>query len=130
MATARHSKQLVATLPTRVGLLADVTDAIQSAGVNITAISAYERDGQGKFLMVTDDNAKAGEALGRLNAEVREKDVVLVELDNQVGTLAEAAKKLAEADINVEYTYGTTGPSNKAWLVVKTADDMKAIDLF
>jgi hypothetical protein len=130
MATAHHAQQLVATLPTRVGLLADVTDAIRSAGVNITAISGYERDGQAKFLLVTDDNAKAAEALGRLNAEVREKDVVLVELNNRVGSLADAAKKLAEADINIEYAYGTTGPGDKAWLVFKTADDTKTLGLF
>jgi len=129
MATAHHASQLVATMPTRVGLLADITEAIKSAGVNITSISAYERDGQAKFLLVTDNNAKAREALGRLNAEVRENDVVLVELENRIGTLAEATKKLAEAGINIEYTYGTTGPGDKAWLVFKTADGMKTIGL-
>jgi len=130
MATARQAKQLVATMPTRVGLLADITDAIRAAGVNISAVSAYERDGQAKFLLVTDDNAKTAEALGRLNADVHEKDVVLVELENRVGALADAAKKIAEATINIEYSYGTTGPGDKAWLVFKTSDDVKTIGLF
>ena len=130
MTTAQLTKQLVATIPTRVGLLADVTEAIKAAGVNITAISAYERDGQGKFLLVTDDNAKAAKALGRLNAELREKEVLLVELENRVGTLAEAAKRFAEANINIEYTYGTTDSKGTAWLVFKTSDDLNAIGLF
>jgi hypothetical protein len=130
MATAHQAKQLVATIPTRVGLLADITDAIQSAGVNITAISAYERDGQAKFLLVTEDNAKTSEALGRLNADVREKEVLLVELADEVGALREVASKLAEASVNIEYMYGTTGPGGKAWLVFKTADDAKALGLF
>ena len=130
MAQVRRAKQLVATMPTRVGLLADISEAIRSAGVNITAISGYEREGQAKFLLVTDDSAKAAEALGRMAADVREKDVVLVELDNRVGALADAAKKISEAGINVEYTYGTTGPGDKAWLVFKTADDAKVLGLF
>ena len=130
MAQAHAAKQLVATMPTRVGLLADISDTIRSAGVNITATSAYERDGQAKFLLVTDDNTKAGEALGRLAADVREKDVLIIELDNHVGALADVAKKFAEAGINVEYTYGTTGPSDKARLVFKTSDHMRSLGLF
>ena len=130
MAQVRRAKQLVATMPTRVGLLADISDTIRSAGVNITAISAYERDGQAKFLLVTDDNTKAGEALGRLAADVREKDVLIVELDNRVGALADVARKFAEAGINVEYTYGTTGPGDKARLVFKTSDHMRSLGLF
>jgi hypothetical protein len=47
-----------------------------------------------------------------------------------VGALRETAKKLAEAGVNIEYTYGTTGPGDKAWLVFKTADDAKALGLF
>ena len=130
MATAHRASQIVATMPTRVGLLADITDAVKSAGVSITAISGYERDGKAKFLLVTDDNAKAAEAVRKLNADVREKEVLLVEFENKVGALHEAARKLAEASVNIEYTYGTTGPGDKAWLVFKTADDAKALGLF
>lgn len=130
MAQAHRAKQLVATMPTRVGLLADISDTIRSAGVNITAISAYERDGLAKFLLVTDDNAKASEALGRIAADVREKDVILIELENRVGALADVAKKLAEAGVNIEYTYGTTGSGDKTWLVFKTSDDARSLGLF
>ena len=117
-------------MPARVGLLADVTDAIGRAGVNITAISAYERDGEGKFLLVTGDNGKALDALHRLNAEVREKGVILLELDNRPGALEEATRKLAEADVNIEYVYATVGKSDKATVVLKTSDDQRALGLF
>lgn len=127
--SARLTKQLVARMPTRVGLLADVAEAIREAGVNIAAMSAYEREGEGKFLIVTDDNEKAAEALRRLNAEVSEKTVVSVQLQDRPGALEEAARKVAEAGINIEYVYGTTGGGETATVILKSDDDEKAAGL-
>ena len=130
MAKAKKIKQLSFVLPNKVGQLLAVSDLVAAEKVNIKSLLARESGTSAEFHLVTDDNAKASEALGRLNADVRQKDVMLVELDDKVGTLADAAKKLAEADINIEYTYGTTGSGDKAMLVFKTADDMKAAGLF
>ncbi len=129
MSGAHLATQLVVSMPTRVGLLADLTDAIKEAGVNITAISAYERDGEGKFLMLTDDNDKASAALARLNANVREKSAIVLGLENRPGALEDAVRKLAEADVNVEYAYGSTAGGGEATVVLSTADDMRAIGL-
>jgi hypothetical protein len=129
MATARMATQIAATIPARVGLLADVCEALHASGVNITAISAYERDGIGKFLMVTSNNAEAAKALSRLNADYLEKPVLAVELANEPGALEEATRAMAEAGINVEYCYGTvSGPT--AVVVFRTSDDMRALSLF
>ncbi len=130
MARAHVAKQLVAKIPARVGLLADVAEAIRQAGVNITAVSAYERDGVGKFLLVTSDNTKATAALGRLNAEVAEKTVVAIEVPDEPGALEAVARTIAEADVNIEYSYGTAAPGGMSTIVFKTADDAKVAGLF
>ncbi len=129
MASARMATQLVCSLPTRVGLLADIAETLRQANLNVIAISAYERDGNAKFLLVTSDNAEASDALGRFNADVREKSVVLVDMPNKAGALEEIAKKIAEAGINIEYSYGTAGAADKATVVFKTADDAKVASL-
>ncbi len=129
MSPATTAKQIVAKIPARVGLLADIAEAIREAGVNITALSAYERDGDGKFLIVTDDNAAAAAALSRFSGEVREKDVLMVTLRNTPGALETATRALAEAGINIEYVYGTTNMSDTATLIFKTSDDAKALGL-
>ena len=129
MATARMAKQIAATIPARVGLLADMCEALHASGVNISAISAYERDGIGKFLMVTSNNAEAAKALSRLNADYVEKPVLAVEFANEPGALEAAARTMAEAGVNVEYCYGTVG-GNTAVVVFSTSDDMKALSLF
>jgi hypothetical protein len=130
MASARLAKELVAKIPARVGLLADVTEAIRQAGVNIVAVSAYERDGVGKFLLVTSDNAAATAALGRLNAEVTEKPVVTIDMPDEPGALEKAARTIAEAGINIRYAFGTAAGSGLSTIVFKTDDDAKAAGLF
>jgi len=129
MAKARMASQIAATIPARVGLLADVCEALREASVNITSISAYERDGIGKFLLVTSNNAEAAKALSRLNADYVEKPVLEIELPNEAGALELAARKMAEAGINVEYCYGTAS-GGTAVVVFRTSDDMKALSLF
>jgi hypothetical protein len=129
MAKARMAAQLAATIPARVGLLADVSESLHASGVNITALSAYERDGIGRFLMVTSNNAEAAKALSRLNADYVEKPVLAVELANEPGALEDAARTLAEAGVNVEYCYGTVSGTT-AVVVFHTSDDTKALSLF
>ena len=129
MAKARIASQIAATVPARVGLLADVCEALHGSGVNITSLSAYERDGIGKFLMVTSNNAEAAKALSRLNADYVEKPVLEIEMSNEPGALEDAARTMAEAGINVEYCYGTVSGLT-AVVVFRTSDDRKALSLF
>jgi hypothetical protein len=129
MPSALIAKELVASLPAKIGLLAEVAAAIRAKGVNIKAVSAYEGGGEGKFLLVTDDNAKAAEALKSMGADPREKSVVMADLEDRPGALEEAAKTLADAGINIEYVYGASGLVGKARLVFSTSDDVRACSL-
>jgi hypothetical protein len=129
MTSARTAMQMVCSLPTKVGLLADIAEELRLAGVNILAISAYERDDGAKFLMVTSDNARAIEALGGLGAYIHEKSVVIADMPNTTGALEVAVRKIADAGINIEYTYGTAGAADMATVVFKTADDERVASL-
>lgn len=128
MAEARMIRQLVVRMPSRVGLLAEVTAAIREAGVNISAICAYEMDGRGEFMMVTDDNAAAADALTGLGAEIAEEDAALVEMPDRVGALQEAAQRIADEHINIYWVYATAGGGDSATVIIKTADDQAVVD--
>jgi hypothetical protein len=130
MATAHLTKELVAKIPARIGLLADVTEAIREAGVNITAISAYQRDGVGKFLLVTSDNDRAATALQRLNAEVVEKSVVAIEMPDEPGALEVVSRTIAEAEIDIAYCFGTTVRGDTSTVIFHTSDDSEVSGLF
>ena len=127
MAKARKTKQISFTIPNKVGLLFEVTGAIAGAKVNIGAICAYAMENSAYFMLTTDSHAKAKKTLAGLGFGIEEKDVVEVEMPNKPGELEKVAKRIADAGIDIEYMYGTTGAGKTAACVFKTADDKKAI---
>lgn len=129
MAKAKKSKQLSFTMPTRVGLLSEVSTAIAGAKVNINGICAYESENKAYFMLITDSNAKAKKALGPLGVKSKEEDVIAVEMPNKVGELQKVAKKIADAGININHMYGTAGAGKSSIIVFKTVDDKKAIKI-
>jgi hypothetical protein len=52
----------------------------------------------------------------------------MIEGDNKPGSLARIAHRLAEAKINIEYTYCATPPdAKKGLLILRVADAKKAL---
>ncbi|GBE34068.1 ACT domain protein [bacterium BMS3Bbin06] len=127
MTKAKKLKQLIFSLPNRTGLLSEITAAISGAKVNITTICAYEIEDNAYFMLTTDSYAKAKRVLSKLGIENKGEDVVAVEMPNKAGQLQKVAKKIADADININYMCGTTGTGRASICLFKTSDDKKAI---
>ena len=126
MTKAMKLKQLSFTLPDRIGLLSEVAAFITAAKINIEAICAYGMGDEGRFMIVTDNNAKAKKVLSQMGAEVKSEDVIAVEVPNKIGQLQQTARKISDAGIDIAYVYGSP-VKNKMTLIFKTADDKKAL---
>jgi hypothetical protein len=111
----------------RPGLLSEVTSLIAGAKVNLTSICAYAMDGKAYFMMTADSGAKAKRALAPMGVALDEDDVVSLEMANRAGELHKAAKKIADAGINIEYMYATAGTGRASTSVFATSDNKKAI---
>ena len=114
-------------LPNKVGQLAAVCEPIARANVSIEALCARESGENAEFMLVTENNAKAKKALASLGAEIRETEVIGLELPNKAGKLAEAARKLAEAGVNIRSVWGSAFSGRSAVCVLMTSDDRTAI---
>ncbi len=90
------AKQIGFSLPNKVGLMAEVAEALAAAKVNIEAICAYEMEDEGYFMLVTDDTAKAKKALSKLSKEIITDDVFYVEVPNKPGQLGAVSRKLSK----------------------------------
>ena len=126
MTKAMKLKQLSFTLPDRIGLLSEVAAFITAAKINIEAICAYGMGEEGRFMIITDNNAKAKKVLSQMGAEVNSEDVIAVEVPNKIGQLQQTARKISDAGIDIAYVYGSP-VKNKMTLIFKTADDKKAL---
>jgi len=122
MAKIEMRNEVMFKAPTRVGLLADVTEALYAAGVNILAIGAYDKGDDGEFLMITDNNKATYAALEPLGGEVDMQSVIVAEVPNKPGKLAAISKVLSENDINVSQVYATSVDGADTVMVVLTAE--------
>jgi hypothetical protein len=103
-------KDLTVVLEDRPGALADLGEATGGAGINIEGVSGDAREGRGVLHLLVEDAGAAREALAGAGIEVQdERDVLVVEVEDRPGTMAEVARKLAEAGVNVNLAYATFG---------------------
>ena len=127
MAQAKLVSQLLVETPNKVGMLAEVTSVVSGAGVNIEGICAYSMEGKAEFMILTSDNGKAQEALGKKGWAVKSEEVVVVTLDNKVGAAKELADKIKQASVDIRYLYGTTcGSADCPSALVIASQDNKA----
>jgi hypothetical protein len=106
-------KDLTVVLEDRPGELAKLGEATGAAGINIEGMSAQTREGSGELHILVEDAQAAREALSGAGIDVQdERDALVVEVEDRPGTMAEVARKLAGARVNVEFAYATFGGTN------------------
>lgn len=129
MARAQVGKELHFVTKNETGVLGRVTVALAQEQVYIIHLLAYEVGDQARFQIVTRDNEKAKKAISYFVSEIEERDILIVEFENKVGTLAPVVKLLGNENINVHYVYGTSGDGFKIVGVFSTEDNPRAAEL-
>ena len=68
--------------------------------------------------MVVSDPTKALMILGERGVLALENDVLMIESNNEPGTLATIAERLAKAGVNIEYAYLALSPKSQQGLMI------------
>jgi hypothetical protein len=113
---------LTAILRDEPGQLARLGEATGAAGVNIEGMCAFTGEGRGIIhLLIADDAVdRAVEALERAGMGVADRrEVLVVDVADQPGSLGELARQLTEVGVNIELLYTTFGGVK---LVIATDD--------
>ena len=101
---------LVIQVENEPGALAKVTAAVSDAGVNLAAATCT-RPGETADLHILvphPDAAKHALSISGL-VVTSEREVVVVEAEDRPGELADLARRIAEAGINLDLVYVATG---------------------
>jgi len=120
--------QLSVSLENKPGQLACVCRALADFKVNIIALSVAETTEQGTLRLVVDKPDKAVQVLRDCGCGFTKTDVLLIELPNKVGVMAEIAEKLAAKKINVNFVYGSTGRVGGKTFIVLGTPNLKAAE--
>lgn len=91
------------------GALAQVTAAVSDAGVNIAAATCVG-PGERAELHILVPHAEAARHMLAIShvAVTREREVVVVDVEDRPGVLADLARKIARAGINLDLVYVAT----------------------
>ena len=113
---------LTVILEDRPGELARLGETLGQQGMNIQGMCAMTGEGRGVIhVLIDDDRADAAAAAlecgGMGVADQRE--ALVIDVEDRPGTLGEAARALAEANVNIDFAYTTFGDVK---LVVVTDD--------
>ncbi len=117
-------KQLSLFLENKPGTLAAVTRAFADEGINIFALSVSDAVDHAVVRVVVSDPQKALHMLGEHGVLVVERNVIMVEGKSQPGELAQIARKLAKAKVNIEYAYTATPPGADQGIMILRVDNM------
>ncbi|HBO44578.1 MAG TPA: hypothetical protein DD670_11710 [Planctomycetaceae bacterium] len=94
-------KQIIIVSEDRPGVVAEVSEAMAAAGVNIETIDAETIAGSGVTIMTVDKYDDALRALAQTPFHALSEDAVVVQLDDHPGELARITRRLKEANINL-----------------------------
>ncbi len=122
------TKQLALFLENRPGVLARVCDALSEAKINIYAISSSDTVDHIVVRMVVSEPARALHVFEEHGTLALTTEVLMIDGNNQPGSLATIARKLADAKINIEYAYCATSPDAKrGLLILRPSNPQKAL---
>ncbi len=110
--------QLAVFLDNRPGALSRLCSELAAAAINIHALATSDTIDHAVVRMVVSDPSKALMILGERGVLALENDVLMIESNNQPGTLAEIADRLAQAGVNIEYAYLATSPKSQSGLLI------------
>lgn len=119
-------EQISIFVENKSGRLAEVTEALAGAGVNIRALSLADTTDFGILRVIVNDTEKAKRILAEGGFTVMKTDVVAVEVPDQPGGLASILRMIGEAGMNVEYMYAFVKHGAENAIVVFRFDELDA----
>lgn len=124
------STQISVFISNQPGELAKLTSQLAEYKVNIKALCVAEAMDYGVVRLITNEPDIAGAALCDRGYGFIRNEVVLAEIPDRPGALAELCRKLADAGLDIRYLYGTVTPGGGvASAVLSTNDNDRAEEL-
>src|SRR5438067_11380318 len=116
---------LVIDIENRPGALAEVAAAISDAGVNIAAATCIGNGRQAELHILVPHAEAAKHALAISHVAVtREREVVVVDVEDRPGVLADLTRKIAKAGVDPDLVY--VAPRNRVAFGAPDLDALRA----
>lgn len=124
------AEQLSVFLENRAGRLAEVTQTLSDAGINIRALSLADTSDFGILRMIVCDQEKAKVVLKEKGFTLGRTSVVAVEVPDTPGGLNDVLHLVSKHTINVEYMYAFVQRAQESAVMIFRFDKVdQAVDV-
>lgn len=122
-------QQLSIFVENKSGRLAEITETIGKANVDIRAISVADTSDFGILRLIVDKPKEAVEVLRAAGLTVSLTSVIAIGIDDQPGEFAKAMRVLADGNIGVEYMYAfISRDKGKAYVILRVQETETAVE--
>jgi hypothetical protein len=116
--------QISIAMRNEVGALCRLCGVLARAQVNIMGLAIEDCTDEGFVRFIVDEPKKAQKTLDAAKIAYRAQEVLLLELENEMGALQRVSARLADAGINVQYAYGTADLHGRGGALVLRVSDL------
>lgn len=116
------AKQLTVFIENRSGRLSEVLSVLGQNDVNILSLSLADTTEFGLLRLIVDKPTIGKEKLTEHGFSSLLSDVSIIKIPHKAGSLQELLKMIDENGINIEYMYGLSIESEKAYIVLKASN--------
>ena len=122
-------QQISIFVENKSGRLAEITEALAAAKVDIRAVSIADTSDFGILRLIVDHPDEAVEALKKAGMTVSLTSVIAIGIHDRPGEFAKAMAVMAAADVTIEYLYAfISRDQGKASVILRVDDNDKAIE--
>ena len=116
------AKQLTVFIENTSGRLSEVLDVLKKNNVNILSLSLADTTEFGLLRLIVDNAALGKEKLIENGFSSLLSDVSIIQIPHKVGSLQNLLKVIDDNKVNIEYMYGLSKETDKAYVVLKASD--------
>ncbi len=117
------TKEITVVAKDRIGLLADVSETLAKAGINIDSVSVDSSARDSIIRLVVSDPAKSKKVLEAVGFKVMDTDILVVGIPDKPGELAKISRLMADHKINIDSMLVINKEENGSILVAMKASD-------
>jgi hypothetical protein len=112
------------------GRLAEVTEILGGAGIDLRAMSLADTADFGVLRLIVSDAQRALTVLRSARYVVSVTKMLALSIEDTPGSLARVLRTLADAGINIEYLYAfITRKQGNAFVALRVEDDIRAAEI-
>ena len=118
-------RQLSVFLENKTGRLAEFTQILSDAKINISALSIADTESYGVIRMIVDQPDQAFQVLKQKGISAHFTEVLGIAIPDEPGSLSKILKHLSDEGISVSYMYGYS-KEKVAYMIIKADNPQKA----